>query len=108
MKDNIIIYTDGGCRGNPGLGAWASILISEKYNLRLEIGESEEMTTNNKMEMKAVIKALERLKNSHNIKVYSDSAYLVNGMNGWIYTWQKIIGLKAIKNPLKIKNIGLN
>ena len=77
MKDNIIIYTDGGCRGNPGLGAWASILISEKYNLRLEIGESEEMTTNNKMEMKAVIKALERLKNSHNIKVYSDSAYLV-------------------------------
>ena len=58
MKDNIIIYTDGGCRGNPGLGAWASILISEKYNLRLEIGESEEMTTNNKMEMKAVIKAL--------------------------------------------------
>ena len=67
MKDNIIIYTDGGCRGNPGLGAWASILISEKYNLRLEIGESEEMTTNNKMEMKAVIKALERLKNSHNI-----------------------------------------
>ena len=40
MKDNIIIYTDGGCRGNPGLGAWASILISEKYNLRLEIGES--------------------------------------------------------------------
>ena len=69
MKDNIIIYTDGGCRGNPGLGAWASILISEKYNLRLEIGESEEMTTNNKMEMKAVIKALERLKKSHNIKV---------------------------------------
>ena len=69
MKDNIIIYTDGGYRGNPGLGAWASILISERYNLRLEIGESEEDTTNNKMEMKAVIKALERLKNSHNIKI---------------------------------------
>ena len=60
-KDNIIIYTDGGCRGNPGLGAWAAILISEKYNLRLEIGESEDNTTNNRMEMKAAIKALERL-----------------------------------------------
>lgn len=107
MKDNIIIYTDGGCRGNPGLGAWASILISEKYNLRLEIGESEEMTTNNKMEMKAVIKALERLKNSHNIKVYSDSAYLINGMNGWIYTWQKNNWIKSDKKPVENKKYWL-
>ena len=52
-RDNIIIYTDGGCRGNPGLGAWGAILISEKHNLRLEIGESEDNTTNNRMEMKA-------------------------------------------------------
>ena len=101
--DNIIIYTDGGCRGNPGLGAWASILISEKHSLRLEIGESEEMTTNNKMEMKAVIKALERLKKSHNIKVYSDSAYLVNGMNEWIYSWQKNNWIKSDKKPVENK-----
>ena len=101
--DNIIIYTDGGCRGNPGLGAWASILISEKYALRLEIGESEELTTNNKMEMKAVIKALERLKKSHNIKVYSDSAYLVNGMNEWIYSWQKNNWIKSDKKPVENK-----
>ena len=101
--DNIIIYTDGGCRGNPGLGAWASILISEKHALRLEIGESEEMTTNNKMEMKAVIKALERLKKSHNIKVYSDSAYLVNGMNEWIYSWQKNNWIKSDKKPVENK-----
>ena len=101
--DNIIIYTDGGCRGNPGLGAWAAILISEKHNLRLEIGESENNTTNNKMEMKAVIKALERLKNSHNIKVYSDSAYLVNGMNEWIYSWQKNNWIKSDKKPVENK-----
>lgn len=101
--DNIIIYTDGGCRGNPGLGAWASILISEKHSLRLEIGESEEMTTNNKMEMKAVIKALERLKKTHNIKVYSDSAYLVNGMNEWIYSWQKNNWIKSDKKPVENK-----
>lgn len=101
--DNIIIYTDGGCRGNPGLGAWAAILISKKHNLRLEIGESENYTTNNKMEMKAVIKALERLKNSHNIKVYSDSAYLVNGMNEWIYSWQKNNWIKSDKKPVENK-----
>ena len=101
--DNITIYTDGGCRGNPGLGAWASILISEKHSLRLEIGESEELTTNNKMEMKAVIKALERLKKSHNIKVYSDSAYLVNGMNEWIYSWQKNNWIKSDKKPVENK-----
>ena len=101
--DNIIIYTDGGCRGNPGLGAWAAILISEKYSLRLEIGESENNTTNNKMEMKAIIKALERLKKSHNIKVYSDSAYLVNGMNEWIYSWQKNNWIKSDKKPVENK-----
>ena len=101
--DNIIIYTDGGCRGNPGLGAWASILISEKHSLRLEIGESEELTTNNKMEIKAVIKALERLKKSYNIKVYSDSAYLVNGMNEWIYSWQKNNWIKSDKKPVENK-----
>lgn len=107
QKDNIIIYTDGGCRGNPGIGAWGAILLSEKHNLRLEIGESEEHTTNNKMEMQAAIKALERLKNSHNIKLYSDSAYLVNGMNSWIYSWQKNNWIKSDKKPVENKDYWL-
>ncbi|WP_020004322.1 ribonuclease HI [Brachyspira innocens] len=102
-RDNIIIYTDGGCRGNPGLGAWGAILISEKHNLRLEIGESEDNTTNNRMEMKAAIKALERLKHSHNIKLYSDSAYLVNGMTKWIYSWQKNNWIKSDKKTVENK-----
>ena len=102
-RDNIIIYTDGGCRGNPGLGAWGAILISEKHNLRLEIGESEDNTTNNRMEMKAAIKALERLKHSHNIKLYSDSAYLVNGMTKWIYSWQRNNWIKSDKKPVENK-----
>lgn len=105
--DNIIIYTDGGCRGNPGLGAWGAILISEKHNLRLEIGESEDNVTNNKMEMKAAIKALERLKNSHNIKLYSDSAYLINGMTKWIYSWQKNNWIKSDKKPVENKEYWL-
>ena len=106
-KDNIIIYTDGGCRGNPGLGAWVAILISEKHNLRLEIGESEDNTTNNRMEMKAAIKALERLKHSHNIKLHSDSAYLVNGMTKWIYSWQKNNWIKSDKKPVENKEYWL-
>lgn len=107
QKDNIIIYTDGGCRGNPGIGAWGAILLSEKHNLRLEIGESEEHTTNNKMEMQAAIKALERLKHSYNIKLYSDSAYLVNGMNSWIYSWQKNNWIKSDKKPVENKDYWL-
>lgn len=107
QKDNIIIYTDGGCRRNPGIGAWGAILLSEKHNLRLEIGESEEHTTNNKMEMQAAIKALERLKHSHNIKLYSDSAYLVNGMNSWIYSWQKNNWIKSDKKPVENKDYWL-
>ncbi|WP_295157242.1 ribonuclease HI [uncultured Brachyspira sp.] len=107
IKDDIIIYTDGGCRGNPGLGAWAAILISERHNLRLEIGESENNTTNNKMEMKAAVKALERLKHSHNIKLYSDSAYLVNGMTKWIYSWQKNNWIKSDKKPVENKEYWL-
>ncbi|MEI0580721.1 ribonuclease HI [Brachyspira pilosicoli] len=107
QKDNITIYTDGGCRGNPGIGAWGAILLSEKHNLRLEIGESEEHTTNNKMEMQAAIKALERLKHSHNIKLYSDSAYLVNGMNSWIYSWQKNNWIKSDKKPVENKDYWL-
>lgn len=106
-KDNIIIYTDGGCRGNPGLGAWAAILISEKHNLRLEIGESEDDTTNNRMEMNAAIKALERLKHSHNIKLYSDSAYLINGITKWIYSWQKNNWIKSDKKPVENKEYWL-
>ncbi|WP_288685074.1 ribonuclease HI [uncultured Brachyspira sp.] len=107
QKDNIIIYTDGGCRGNPGIGAWGAILLSEKHNLRLEIGESEEHTTNNKMEMQAAIKALERLKHSHNIKLYSDSAYLVNGMNSWIYSWKKNNWIKSDRKPVENKDYWL-
>lgn len=107
QKDNIIIYTDGGCRGNPGIGAWGAILLSEKHNLRLEIGESEEHTTNNKMEIQAAIKALERLKHSHNIKLYSDSAYLVNGMNSWIYSWQKNNWIKSDRKPVENKDYWL-
>ncbi len=99
MSD-IIIYTDGGCRGNPGPGAWGAIIITDEY--RLEIGESELHTTNNKMELSAAIKSIEQIDIPSNITLYSDSAYLVNGMNSWIHSWVKNNWIKSSdKKPVE-------
>ena len=83
----VILYTDGACSGNPGLGGWGAILI---YNGKEKIlSGGEENTTNNRMEMMAVIKGLKALKQNCEVDVYSDSAYVVNTFqNGWIDTWQ--------------------
>lgn len=85
---NIILYTDGACSGNPGLGGWGAILM---YNgKQKEISGGEEQTTNNRMELTAVIKGLEALKEECNVDVYSDSAYVVNAfLQDWISNWIK-------------------
>ena len=85
---NVEIYTDGACSGNPGKGGWACVLLAGSR--KKEISGYEELTTNNRMELTAVIKALEALKKPANVKLYSDSAYVINGMTqGWINSWQK-------------------
>jgi len=81
------IYTDGACRGNPGPGGWGAVLIY-KDNVK-EISGGENHTTNNRMELTAVIKALESLKSNAEIDVYSDSSYVVNGMTSWIHDWRR-------------------
>lgn len=85
----IRIYTDGACRGNPGPGGWgAIILLKEK---RQEISGNEEYTTNNRMELKAVIEAIKHIKHlkCKTIEIYSDSAYVVNAVkNGWLKRWK--------------------
>jgi len=84
----VIIYTDGACSKNPGPGGWAAIL---NYNgITKEIYGSEAMTTNNRMELMAAIKALEALKEPCEVALYSDSAYLVNAFNHhWVDKWQQ-------------------
>ena len=84
---NVVLYTDGACSGNPGLGGWGAILI---YNGKEKIlSGGEEQTTNNRMEMTAVIQGLKALKQNCCVDVYSDSAYVVNAFcNGWIDAWQ--------------------
>lgn len=103
MKE-VILYTDGACSGNPGPGGYGAILI---YNgVEKEISGGEANTTNNKMEMLAVIKGLEMLKEPCSVSVYSDSAYVVNSIEkGWIYSWKKNGWRKADKK--EVKNIDL-
>lgn len=103
MKE-VILYTDGACSGNPGPGGYGAILI---YNgVEKEISGGEANTTNNKMEMLAVIKGLEMLKEPCSVSVYSDSAYVVNSIEkGWVYSWKKNGWKKADKK--EVKNIDL-
>ncbi len=84
----VTIYTDGACSGNPGKGGWGAILICQE--VKKEISGAEKETTNNRMELTAPIEALKRLKKSCKVKLYSDSAYLINAFSkGWIDNWQK-------------------
>ena len=86
--EEISIYTDGACSGNPGPGGWGAILMMDNY--KKEISGSNKETTNNIMELTAVVEALRLVKRPCKIKLYSDSAYVVNGFKqGWIYNWLK-------------------
>lgn len=96
----VTIYTDGACSGNPGPGGWGAILM---YNEKTkEISGACKDTTNNIMEITAVLEALKLLKEECEVKVYSDSAYVVNAFNqGWIYNWRKNNWKTASKDPVK-------
>ena len=85
----VIIYTDGACSGNPGPGGWGAIL---KYGeVEKELSGGEELTTNNRMELTAAIKALSALKEPCIVDLYSDSKYLIDSFDkGWVYSWQKL------------------
>ncbi len=86
-KDKVIIYTDGACSGNPGKGGWGAILIYGDN--KKEISGYSELTTNNKMELQAVIEALSLLKRKCNVELWTDSNYVKNGITEWIYNWKK-------------------
>lgn len=102
MKE-IILYTDGACSGNPGMGGWGSILIYKGREKVFSGGEN--LTTNNRMELMAVIKGLSAIKESCKVDVYSDSAYVVNAfLQGWVAKWQ-MNGWKSSKG--KVLNIDL-
>ena len=100
---NYIIYTDGACIGNPGKGGWAAIII-EPTGER-EIVGYEKSTTNNRMELKAVIEALKEIEANSQISLFSDSKYVIDGITKWIKNW-KINDWKT-SNKKEIKNLDL-
>lgn len=103
MKD-VVIYTDGACSGNPGKGGYGVVLIYK--NIRKEISDGFELTTNNRMEVMAVIAGLEALKESCNVKLYSDSNYVIDAINkGWLQSWKKNKWFKS--NKEKVLNVDL-
>jgi ribonuclease HI len=95
----ILIYSDGACSGNPGPGGWGAVLISGKH--RKEISGGEVLTTNNRMELLAAISALEALKKRSEVALYTDSAYVKNGITGWVHGWKKNGWRTADNKPVK-------
>ena len=100
MLAHILIYTDGGCRGNPGIGGWGAFL---KFgDIEKTLKGNHPNTTNNQMELTAIIKALESVKaTTHPIVLYTDSKYALDGINSWITNWKKNNWQTANKQPVK-------
>lgn len=95
----VILYTDGACSGNPGVGGWGAVLKFGTAEKRISGAEPD--TTNNRMEMTAVIEGLQCLKEPCEVTVYSDSAYTVNAFNnGWVYNWLRNGFKKSDNKPV--------
>jgi ribonuclease HI len=99
-EDIVEIYSDGACRGNPGPGGWGAILRYQGKEKELWGGEAA--TTNNRMELMSVIRALEALKGPRQVRVYTDSQYVQKGISSWIHAWKrrgwKTVDKKPVKN----------
>ncbi|MEE1653154.1 ribonuclease HI [Brachymonas sp. G13] len=96
---HVTIYTDGACKGNPGPGGWGVWLQSGSHSKELFGGEAE--TTNNRMELTAVIRGLEALKRPCQVDLYLDSQYVRQGITEWIHNWKKKGWITASKQPVK-------
>lgn len=104
-KDSIIIYTDGSSLGNPGPGGYGCILVFQNEGEVIELGGTSNETTNNKMELTAILKSLEYLKNQHvllntSIVIHTDSSYAINGITKWMFGWLKNNWMTSTKTPV--------
>ena len=99
----IIIYTDGACSKNPGPGGWGAVLLYN--NTEKRISGSENNTTNNQMELMAVLKSLQLLKEPCDIEIFSDSKYVCDGISSWLSNWKKNNWIGSNKQPIKNKNL---
>lgn len=100
----ITVYTDGACSGNPGAGGWAAILMCNGSTKKISGGETN--TTNNRMELQAVIEALKIIKKPSEVTLYSDSAYVINAFTqGWLSNWQKNHWKTSGRKPVQNKEL---
>jgi ribonuclease HI len=99
LKHEVVIYTDGACKGNPGPGGWGAWLRSGEHEKELFGGEAA--TTNNRMELMAVIQALEALRSPARVILYLDSEYVRNGITSWIHNWKRRGWRTADNKPVK-------
>ena len=99
----IKIYTDGACKGNPGVGGWGAIIMQDEKNIELFGGENE--TTNNRMELMAVIMALKEISSDHELTIYTDSTYVQMGISKWIKNWKVNNWRSSNKKPVKNKDL---
>lgn len=97
------IYTDGACRGNPGPGGWAALLIWGE--VRKELSGAEPETTNNRMELTAAIRALKALKRPCNVKLHTDSKYVLQGFTEWLPEWKASGWRTAGRQPVKNQDL---
>lgn len=103
--DTIYIYSDGACKGNPGPGGWGALLVTDGH--RKEICGGEANTTNNRMEMTAVIRALESLKRPSTVEVHTDSQYVQKGISEWMAGWKRRNWRTADGKPVKNQDLWL-
>ena len=103
MTDIVEIYTDGACKGNPGAGGWGALLAWNGKTRELCGGEAH--TTNNRMEMTAVIRALEALKRKSRVRLHTDSKYVQQGISEWIHSWKKRGWRTADRKPVKNEDL---
>lgn len=103
MSNTVDVYTDGACKGNPGIGGWGALLRFDGKSREMFGGEA--LTTNNRMELTAVIRALEALKRHCRVRVHTDSTYVQQGISVWIHNWKKRGWRTSDKKP--VKNVDL-
>lgn len=99
MPEKVELFTDGACKGNPGRGGWGAVLRSGEHERELFGGESA--TTNNRMELTAVIEGLCALKHRCSVDIITDSQYVKNGITQWIHNWKRNGWRTAAKKPVK-------
>ena len=100
----IKIYTDGACKGNPGIGGWGALLVHNEQSIEIFDGELE--TTNNRMELKAVIEALNHAISMNDVvQIYTDSSYVQKGIKEWILNWKKNGWRSSNKRPVKNQDL---